>query len=795
MEPKYWAHEIRAFTRYRTADGTHGVTGTTAGVSFKNGLYVGGDFSAEGLPIDTDNVTISGADGNGYIHFSSQTVAPSLPGVHIFSDTGGHFTIGRSGSSAFNMTFDNGLLTANRVYNAPDKNGTLATTGDNISQFVNNAGYITTAALANYVQGPASAVSGSLPSFSGTGGKLIQDSGILTSSLVLGTRTITEGAGLAGNTYDLSANRTLAIGTPSSLGIASINGASGTTHTHAITSSSAPGASAALLSTDTDGMLTLRRGVIVDYSRSTVYTAGISGWNANGAGDAEYNNITSRGAIRGSTFTVNEVTATAGTLLVSKSASTLTEACTTPAAVGSSFNFRVKNSVGGVSLFAANDIVWLKVETPSGILSSWARVDFINNFGPATEYNAQLQNGSTSATFPAGAAVADYGPSGSGVVSVSADGTIGAVPNMTMATHAGSPWSAQTIRTRMGNLNGYLDYATNVYGFGAGLRASGESWISVDSTNGFRVGNNTTTLGQWDVAGNLTLGNVATNQANVYWDNSTKQLKFRGSTNGTVVQSYIDTDGAFISGSGAVRLDSTGLQLDSGDDSTFDTRNMVRWDHSGEDVGKLYHIFNTASKREDLYLETAARASSATGTNSVFVRAVNSAGASTYIEVTTANSGSTGHVAFSGAGGTFAGVTIGSNAVAQHMADIYGRIMCRITANDEGYILQGATTGVSPVFKFNTSAGTTKSRIGIAGGTNGLVNGAAASDLVIRGESQSIWFTTDGGVSGAGQFDTNGTGGETRFRLWDISAGTMKRVSIGAADSGGVGFKVLRIPN
>lgn len=43
--------------------------------------------------------------------------------------------------------------------------------------------------------------------------------------------------------------------------------------------------------------------------------------------------------------------------------------------------------------------------------------------------------------------------------------------------------------------------------------------------------------------------------------------------------------------------------------------------------------------------------------------------------------------------------------------------------------------------------------------------------------------------------DWSGTAGETRLMLWDVSAGTMVRVTRGAADSGGTGFRVLRIPN
>jgi len=71
------------------------------------------------------------------------------------------------------------------------------------------------------------------------------------------TRTITEGAGLAGNTYDLSANRTLAMGTPSTLTVSTTNSASGTTHLHAITSSSNPGSAASLLASNSSGLLQL----------------------------------------------------------------------------------------------------------------------------------------------------------------------------------------------------------------------------------------------------------------------------------------------------------------------------------------------------------------------------------------------------------------------------------------------------------------------------------------------------------------------------------------------------------
>lgn len=51
-----------------------------------------------------------------------------------------------------------------------------------------------------------------------------------------------------------------------------------------------------------------------------------------------------------------------------------------------------------------------------------------------------------------------------------------------------------------------------------------------------------------------------------------------------------------------------------------------------------------------------------------------------------------------------------------------------------------------------------------------------------------------GGVASIG-FDDNATAGNTRFLIYDVDNGTLERVSVGAADSGGTGFKVLRIPN
>jgi hypothetical protein len=42
---------------------------------------------------------------------------------------------------------------------------------------------------------------------------------------------------------------------------------------------------------------------------------------------------------------------------------------------------------------------------------------------------------------------------------------------------------------------------------------------------------------------------------------------------------------------------------------------------------------------------------------------------------------------------------------------------------------------------------------------------------------------------------SGGGAGETNILLYDVTAAALRRVSIGANDSGGAGFRVLRIPN
>ncbi len=76
---------------------------------------------------------------------------------------------------------------------------------------------------------------------------------------------------------------------------------------------------------------------------------------------------------------------------------------------------------------------------------------------------------------------------------------------------------------------------------------------------------------------------------------------------------------------------------------------------------------------------------------------------------------------------------------------------------------------------------------GTGTGVTGVVN-VQAAPAGSTGSSANALVTV-------AQFDADATAGNTRFLIYDVDNATLERVSVGAADSGGAGYKVLRIPN
>jgi hypothetical protein len=80
--------------------------------------------------------------------------------------------------------------------------------------------------------------------------------------------------------------------------------------------------------------------------------------------------------------------------------------------------------------------------------------------------------------------------------------------------------------------------------------------------------------------------------------------------------------------------------------------------------------------------------------------------------------------------------------------------------------------------------------ISSAAGTTGLRVDSAASPT-----SPIFDVRVDGTADSGIKVDGSTTTGDTRFFLYDATAGTIKRVLVGASDSGGTGFKMLRVAN
>src|ERR1051326_2874031 len=372
----------------------------------------------------------------------------------------------------------------------------------------------------------------------GTGAVTINGGGILT----LGSFSVT--APTSG-TFALGAG---------SLSVSSINNGTLGNHTHAIATSANPGPTASILASNSNGYLQLERlglgtaptqplevagnalisGATANLflkdtstgwqsSTSTVinpqinnsvcsqnYTSGLLGWCIHATGNAEFNNVDVRGAIRTSVFLYNEVQSTAGTLGVFKSAGKLKSDITIPGSPiygTSTVNIDIVDADGvthaASQLFAVNDILRLK----DGLIGdTWLRVAAASDQTTFWRYNATIMAGSNNVTYRNGLGVPDYGPAGQGFIIQTADQAN--APYLQMATHQATFTALNaggtlifTPQLRLGNLNGSYAYASDTYGFAAGSRAPGQSWITVDPTNGVRIGNNTSVLPHVDPGG------------------------------------------------------------------------------------------------------------------------------------------------------------------------------------------------------------------------------------------------------------------------------------------------------
>lgn len=138
--------------------------------------------------------------------------------------------------------------------------------------------------------------------------------------------------------------------------------------------------------------------------------------------------------------------------------------------------------IEGNATFATSDILRIK----DGADDEWLEVLSATSATYAVERDkAGDYSVDANPTWKKGAAVVNYGQSGDGGIHMTASDTN--APYLSVFTHAGSPWSASTEHVRLGNLNGYLGYSSDVYGIGIGSSVASDANITFDPTNGIRL--------------------------------------------------------------------------------------------------------------------------------------------------------------------------------------------------------------------------------------------------------------------------------------------------------------------
>ena len=205
--------------------------------------------------------------------------------------------------------------------------------------------------------------------------------------------------------------------------------------------------------------------------RSSNYVSGPFGAGFMLSGNMlEVGNARIRGTLTTVVFEKQHIASVGGIILVSTGSDVLASDMTALDASTMTTN--------GKETFAVGDFLRINV----GGNEEWFEV---TNGDSAPTYTvtrdkAALYSANANPAWTAGTVVINYGPSGAGGIVMSASGT----PKFDIFTHAGAPWSATTTQLRIGNLNGFLGYTTNLYGIAIG---DATAFLKYDSTNGLRL--------------------------------------------------------------------------------------------------------------------------------------------------------------------------------------------------------------------------------------------------------------------------------------------------------------------
>ncbi|HAE38087.1 MAG TPA: hypothetical protein DCG57_05535, partial [Candidatus Riflebacteria bacterium] len=190
------------------------------------------------------------------------------------------------------------------------------------------------------------------------------------------------------------------------------------------------------------------------------------GWKIDSIGNAEFNNLCARGAIKTVVFIKDQISVVGGCAMIRPAGLSAYDVNPTT----NMFNVFVNSEV---SQFAVNDLARLK----DGLNDYWGCVIACG----CNQYGCYITLGIKSGArfnFTKGQAIVNYGSAaGCGGIVLN-----GQCPYIDLYTHSGAPWNGTNSRVRIGNLNGWGAFATDTYGIAAGCPIG--QYLTFDSASG-----------------------------------------------------------------------------------------------------------------------------------------------------------------------------------------------------------------------------------------------------------------------------------------------------------------------
>lgn len=649
---------------------------------------------------------------------------------------------------------------------------------------------------------------------------------LFTGSLTVGADTVINGGGtlnLANFSVAVPADGTLAIGA-GTLAFNTTSNAGIINHTHAITASANPGVAESLIKSDPTGGITLTN---LKSNGGTFDLVNTVATTVNFAGSATAVGVGS--AASGVTTLKSPTVSLTGTLVVpgtgyntdigqiSKKVKTLHAA---ELAVETLVAQNTQATVGGRVLVGPTTLLIADlapaattIDVKHNNLASGDRVRMEDSgqvefmaitSGPTTitggfRYNVTRNLDGTGADqWYAGDAVFNTGQTGSGFIDLyslqSTKSASQAGPTIVGWVRNSSTYNDYSERWAIGNLIGLYGFGTTTFGAGFGrYGVPNETWATIETGLGYRLGTNITTRFNLSAAGNfllgsdisapsttslvivgsatgftyngeglamgdLLLGDNSTGIANFRWNRANNRFEWRS---GQTVKGYIDANATFNIGAGRIQLGVTpgGLRFDN----TIGVPNSVNWNYGGGGQASLGSQDGGANERQTT-IETSATAT--TGYTQNITRVFNNSGNGLAFLIGINNSATTPNAGKSYAtfhdlfGVTFDGLVVGANVWPTHKLDVYGTGLFRGNL----FVGLGGTGATIAELKINGGSGTPGGGQ-LAFQDNGTTRAAIGTEPNVIGSgsrTKMVFYSTNNtfmfyGV-GAGTWTTDGSG-------------------------------------